>query len=88
MESLTSASEVLAQLKLLTDVMALICQDISVQQGVDNGEVDETADNSAPFPTWPPTIVNSGLPCRVSPSVLCGPRKWISGTHCWMMMTQ
>ena len=74
MESLNAASEILTQLKQLTDGMASIRQDVNTlkcestlqcntsREGVDNGEVDETADESAPLPTRPLTNNNSGSP--------------------------
>ena len=65
MESLTTASEILAQLKQLTDGMASMRQDVDAlkrasslqrdasEEVVDNGDVNDTADESASLPSQP-----------------------------------
>jgi len=56
MQSLTTASEILTQLRQLTDTLAATCQDIDMlkheqhnasDDGNDSGELEEMADESA-----------------------------------------
>ena len=72
MESLTTASDILAQLKQLTKGMALIRQDVGMlkcesllhrttDEIAGNGDADETADDSAPCSEQPPAMSSSGL---------------------------
>ena len=73
MESLTTVSEIMSQLKLLTDGMAAIRQDVdglkrasllqppTSSEVVDGGSADETADDSAPHPHQPLASNSSGL---------------------------
>ena len=72
MESLTTASEILSQLRQLTDRMALICQDVNVLkcgsmnqcnrslEADDNGMLDEMADDSPRLTSQPSESKKSG----------------------------
>jgi len=65
MESLTTASEILSQLRQLTDGMALICQDVNALkrggmtqcnpslEADDDGMLDKTADDSPQLTSQP-----------------------------------
>ena len=71
MESLTTASEVLSQLRQLIDGMELISQDVNALkhgrmtrcnpslEADDNGMLDETADDSPQLTSWPFKTNNS-----------------------------
>ena len=93
-----TVSEIMSQLKLLTDGMALIHQDVdglkhansfqpnNFEEPVDTEAMDETADDSVPPPNQLLTSNNSNLVTKnaspASARAPCGLRKWTTGILC------